>query len=307
VGARNVRAAVTATWPHDAAADFLLRCGLNGTTVEFVGVGHCGGYRIPEHRIFIRVGRPGTEVQSMRAVEFGRRLQGMAPVISPLNLSSIEQPIRCAGAPVTVWPLLPIVERPVNFRLFGETLRALHDLSKEDAGIDFPISRTPIAVAQSRVSRFATAPMADRVSLADIDDVYREIDVTLDDLSPDLPRRVVHGDAYPENFVSVVGGGAVLIDYDSAGLGPTYWDLAPVEVLHRRFGLESAAANAFFDGYGSERDPRDDERFWQIVRARELGVITAILDRAGHDPDWAEELRRRLATRFDAATNWTRP
>lgn len=87
------------------------------------------------------------------------------------------------------------------------------------------------------------------------------------DFLEDLPRHVLHGDAHPWNAVAAEAGGAVLIDWDSAGLGPPVVDLGflllsclggsfagPVEDLDE--GRLRAAAR----GYASARGLTSQER-----------------------------------------------
>jgi hypothetical protein len=269
-----------------------------------LSMGHCATYSLPSHGLVVRVGRPGTVEDARHGIRFARALTRFPFIVSPAPLP-IKQPYLYDCCPVTFWPFLDGRDATDAMSAFGAALGILHTLTLDEHGLTAPLRRTLPSVAQARVHRFAASPNGtpERVDLAR--EVYREIEALVAEL-PNNDRTLLHGDAYPSNALVRNDGSLVLIDYDCAGLGPTCWDLAPVHVLAKRFRLGEARLEAFRAAYADHSDGLFSPAVIIATRIRELGVITWLLDRAGHNDVYAKELDHRLATRDDGGiAQWT--
>lgn len=193
-----------------------------------------------------------------------------------------------------------------SYYAFGRILRSIHDVSPSEVGIDFTHRRTPPSVAFARLEKFSEGRFASLAVLTAAREVVHSIHDLADKTLPALEQTLIHGDAYPDNVVTIARRRMFLVDYDSAGIGPRYWDLAPVVVLRNRFGLPEHEFEAFFAGYGLDLDPRGFDDFQSVVRIREWGVITPLLDRADVDSVYSDELALRLETRHEVGVQWTK-
>jgi Ser/Thr protein kinase RdoA (MazF antagonist) len=102
----------------------------------------------------------------------------------------------------------------------------------------------------------------------------------------------IHGDAAPDNIVRD-GARLLLTDFEQGSIGPSPYDLAPMEMLVHRFGLDPERRAELLRGYG-ERAVVDHDN--ALTRLYEVAVIAgAIAPYAAH-PIFADELRLRLAS-----------
>jgi hypothetical protein len=283
-------------WPHAAFFEAARAAKLDAASARLVHEGHCACFVVPEQQLFVRVGRPGTEAQAINAIRFARACAGLLPVVPPGALPC-GQPVITFAGPVTAWPLLQPTDTPVDFGWLGETLRRLHD-HPPPAGLRH--QQTDPSVIRARLERYRSSSYADSIVIGECERLIADIEALRSEVLPSLRLGLIHGDAYPANIVDT-GSGPVLVDYDAAGIGPRYWDLAPTVVAHRRFGLPEDAVEHMLSAYGE--DPRDDPALWAVVRIREWGAITYLLDLAGTSAVYSEELLHRLDSRR-RATPW---
>jgi Ser/Thr protein kinase RdoA (MazF antagonist) len=113
----------------------------------------------------------------------------------------------------------------------------------------------------------------------------------------------LHGDAAPDNIVRD-GARLLLTDFEQGSIGPAAYDLAPMEMLVQRFGLDPERQAELLRGYG-ERAVIDPDNVF--TRLYEVAVIAgAIAPYAAH-PIFADELRLRLASleQRDSDVRWT--
>ncbi|MER6379865.1 phosphotransferase family protein [Streptomyces sp. NPDC001127] len=281
------------SWPYGAIHEACRAASIEPSQLVPLGVGHCACFAVPDARLFIRVGRPGTEELARNAVRIGRSCAGSLPMLAPAPVE-VQQPLVTAGGPVTFWPLLEPTDDKVDFGWFGKTLRSLHEFP---GAPDTQHRQNDPARGWSRLEKYRNSPNAHPTVAREIEQLLNDYHGLHGRVVPTLRRGFIHGDAYPANVLTTVSG-SYLVDYDTAGFGARYWDLAPTVVAARRFDVSDDEAESLFTAYGE--DPRSDARFWDVVRLREWGTITYLLERAGTSAVYHEELYRRLATRHQS-------
>lgn len=280
----------TATWPARALAEAERACGVPLAGAEPLRVGHCACFALPGRELFVRVGRPGSEQQSASAVAFATACAPLVDgIIAPADVG-VAQPVRTSAGPVTFWPLLRKVEGPVDHAWLGRTLRALHAVENVD-GMAVVHRQTNPALKAARLASLRAARHVPEWVVTACDRMMSDIQDLRERVLPTLRRGLIHGDVYPTN-VARTSAGSYLVDYDTAGFGPVHWDLAPALVAHRRFGMAADSVEQLYAAYGE--DPRDDPSFWDVVRIREWGAITYLIDHAATSETYHEELVARL-------------
>ncbi|WUS98907.1 aminoglycoside phosphotransferase family protein [Streptomyces sp. NBC_00708] len=226
----------------------------------------------------------------MNAVAFATACAPMVDgIIAPADIG-LRQPLMTPDGPVTFWPLLRKEEGAVDYAWLGGTLRQLHAVRDTD-GMAVVHRQTNPALKAARLRALEAAPHVPEWVLTACDRMMSDIQALRERVMPTLRRGLIHGDVYPAN-VARTATRSFLVDYDTAGTGPIYWDLAPVVVAHRHFGTPSESVDLLYTAYGE--DPRHDESFWDVVRIREWGAITYLIDQAAVSETYCEELMARL-------------
>lgn len=118
-----------------------------------------------------------------------------------------------------------------------------------------------------------------------------------------LGRAIVHGDLHRGNVVPGPDG-PLLTDLELTGSGPASYDAARAVVSVERYGAEPSVVEPFFQSFGT--DPRSWSGFATFVALYELQVTAWAVGVRDHDPVWATEAARRVATLRDGAQEtWT--
>lgn len=281
-------------WALRAVRQACAEAGLPSGAPGTMHFGHVVGCELPDVQMFARVSALRNARQARNSVWFGRHCaeRGL-PMIAPV---AGADPVTVDSAVVTFWPLLHTVTSEIDWFWLGSTLRALHDSGDQASPRAVRTSRGQL---QNRRDRYATArPRREVIRM--VDSVIAELHRCAAVLAG-APTALIHGDPYKVNILTT-GAGPRLVDYDAAGTGQIYLDLAPPFVYARRFGLGRAELDRFVAGYG--RDHSSDTRFRTVVRLRELGMVTYLLDNACHDDAINAELVSRLRT-ADQPGDWT--
>ncbi|MET7934654.1 aminoglycoside phosphotransferase family protein [Streptomyces sp. NPDC005322] len=282
--------AAAVTWPFSALEEAGHVCGFSLAELTPFGMGHCACFAVPSMGLFVRVGHSGNEQQAVNAVAFAAACAPVVDgIISPADIG-IPQPLRTPDGPVTFWPLLQKEEGDVDYTWLGTTLRELHAV-RDIEGMKVVHRQTNPALKAARLRSLKAAPHVPDWVVAACDKMMSNIQELRERVMPALRSGLIHGDVYPANVARTVTG-SFLVDYDTAGAGPIYWDLAPAMVSHRRFGTSAESLDRLYAAYGE--DPRDDESFWDVVRIREWGAITYLIDQAAKSEIYCEELVTRL-------------
>jgi Ser/Thr protein kinase RdoA (MazF antagonist) len=126
-------------------------------------------------------------------------------------------------------------------------------------------------------------------------------------MHPDLPRAIIHGDAWVGNAIQAVAGGLVLIDWEAAGQGIAILDVGRLLLyghLDRATSLATPIQpvawriNAIIDGYCEERTPIVAERA-VLVESIRFGIAVSAAShfvreqRRGWDDPAPQRLTRR--------------
>jgi hypothetical protein len=291
--------------PEKALTNSLNMIGLSGEKVYEGEVNQCATFLIPSRSLFVRVGRPGAEDQAHQNIKFATAMAQISDhILAPTDVGSL-QPFITEHGLVTFWPLLDEDKKaPVDFKVFGEILKQIHNSDPKAHNINFYHKRTPTGIAKLRIDKYAKSKLSTKQLVGECHEIFDEIERLLSETEPFLNKSIIHGDANPQNFLTTHDQKRYLVDYDSAGIGSTYWDLAPLVVQNKRFDLTRDSFEDFIYGYGSS-EHMDNEHFKKVVRVRELGVVTAIIERAATSPIYSEELAFRIETLNDPSVRWT--
>ena len=103
----------------------------------------------------------------------------------------------------------------------------------------------------------------------------------------------IHGDAHTRNLLTDHGQ-VVLLDFESAAVGPREWDLLPTAIACGRYGLPEEQYQEFAAAYGF------DVRAWPgypvLREVRQLRMTTWIMQNVGESPAVAAEFALRVAS-----------
>ncbi|MGY2126412.1 phosphotransferase enzyme family protein [Nocardia gipuzkoensis] len=243
---------------------------LAGSVIARIGIGALGRTRAP------------------RVVTMARWLaQRDAPTV---RLLDTEQPVYIGDYAVTFWHEVPSTAPGEDFTAgeLAAAVKSLHTIPVADAA-SLP-TWDPFTAASLRVH--AADPTIDAESLDWLGAQWTQVQREYRNLT--MPRRgVIHGDAHTGNLLRTPAGTTILADLDSAGIGPTAWDLAVVAVDGIRFG-RSEFYSDFAAAYGADVTSWPE---WPVLRRiRELLLVTSAIPDLSRRPDTATEHAHRLRT-----------
>jgi thiamine kinase-like enzyme len=153
---------------------------------------------------------------------------------------------------------------PVVLEELARVLRRLHALPAVGRRFD------PLAAARQYARELGTAEAADLADRAG-----ELIDQATD---PGAASVLCHNDLVAENILRVPGRELVLIDWEYAGIGDPYFDLA---VVVRHHGLGEALAQRFLADYLG-RAPGDDEQARLAAQCDFYGCLLALWNQRVH-------------------------
>jgi Ser/Thr protein kinase RdoA (MazF antagonist) len=170
-----------------------------------------------------RVGERGTDDVARKEVEVSRWLRASG-VRATRAIDDVTQPTVVEGYPVTWWELLP-ESRPAAPAELGAALRRLHDLP-EPRGLSLP-RFSPFEAARERLKN-AEMPNSDDTTW--VLNRMAEVDRRCNEILPNLPTGVIHGDAWQGNFAIIDSQDPVMLDLEAFCVGPKLWDLIAIAV-----------------------------------------------------------------------------
>ncbi|MDU0293756.1 phosphotransferase [Saccharothrix longispora] len=255
----------------------------------------------PSREVVIKIGRPGVDpdqdLHDARGMVELTRWLTRHDVPTTTLLDTPPQPLFIDGHVVTLWHYLP-QRHPITTQAIAAPLRALHQAPRP------PITR-PALDPHTAITHSVTAS---RILTA------RQRDMLLDRLDRLMPAwtalcststaRLLHTDPQHRNTlwrhstgrplrsVEQTATQAVLCDLDDITLGPVEWDLATIEIHHRRFGHPTADYSAFCRIY--DRDIRDWPGYSDLRDLRELRMIATNARKSPPDSPQAAEVHRRI-------------
>jgi aminoglycoside phosphotransferase (APT) family kinase protein len=148
----------------------------------------------------------------------------------------------------------------------------------------------PLRTSQSRLAQ------AHGVTPGDLDflrDRCADLNERLRHLAFALPPGPIHGDAHTRNLLTDRGQ-VVLLDFESAAVGPREWDLLPTAIGVERYGRPEEQYREFAEAYGF------DVRTWAgypvLREVRQLTMTTWIMQNVGESPATAAEFALRVAS-----------
>ena len=201
----------------------------------------------------------------------------------------VDQLREIGGRVVTWWDLIVEARPKPTFVDLAELLGQLHNLP---APTTFALPRfDPMPRVLGRL-RSASDSLAesDRRFIAARHD---ELRAKYEDLTFDLERGVIHGDAHIGNLMRREDGTVVLIDLEAFAWGPREWDASVFAAAYSAFEwMDQDEYRRCVDAYGW--DPLTWNGFSTLRSIRELNMVTWLVQRAGESPEVDEEIARRL-------------
>lgn len=285
---------------HRAATAMCELAGLQGVTPELLRFGNNAVFGIGKAHV-VRVMRPTiSEADVQREIELARELARLdVPTVRLADLTT-KQPLKAHDCLGTVWERLDEPDYARLYRPFGQLLGIFHQRTAE-----LPLSLEswrPLASANRRLAELdGLYPPED---IAMLTRWSRQIAVELDQLAPELPGGVIHGQAEVGN-VLLRAGHPVLIDFERVAIGPREWDLIDTAVTVTRFGLPEQRYRDFADAYGFDVLTWDGYEIYR--RLWELRATTWLMHNGHHSREAAREVEVRLQTwrDDDPDTRWT--
>ncbi|MEO3807504.1 aminoglycoside phosphotransferase family protein [Sphaerisporangium sp. B11E5] len=212
-------------------------------------------------------------------------------------LAGVVQPLWLSGQAATLWEEVPADGPRPDGAGLADLLKRLHTLP--DPPRDLPEWR-PMDEIRQRLAEPEDLDDADRDFLLTTCD---EVEEAMSALHYDLPRGVIHGDAFTGNLIPTLRG-PVLCDFDSTATGPREWDLTPVAVGRLRLDYPDDDHTPLATRYGVDitRWPG----FPVFRRLRELKLVTSVLPILRSHPTVRPQWQHRMETfrSGDLTTRW---
>ncbi|MBB5922156.1 Ser/Thr protein kinase RdoA (MazF antagonist) [Actinoalloteichus hoggarensis] len=258
-------------------------------------------YRLPG-AVVARIGPAGSHGLAERQITASRWLADAGiPVVQVLD--GVEQPTLVGDRPVTWWVTLP-EHRHAEPAELGAMLRRLHELAVPESAL-FPEVDPLDGLYEAIRDGSPLLAQDDRRWLQDLVDSLR---ADYGDVAQDLPRHVIHGDAWQGNVVVVDPDRPVLLDLDHFGIGPWEWDLISLAVDYTDFArITPTDYRAFVEAYGGY-DMTAWPGYRTLATIREVRWATFALSKATTDDEVAKQARHRVACLrgvIDRPWTWT--
>jgi len=261
--------------------------GVNSDGAEVIRLAENAIYRL-RGGVVARIARPGQSLAAAKEVNVARWLED-SDVPAVRVIRDIEQPVHVDARAVTFWHELPPHQSGTTANV-AAALRELHKLP-EPKTFELP-ELAPFVRLTQRIESADTISTDDQTwllgRLSDLQAAYA-------DLSPGLPRCVVHGDAWTGNVVVTADNTSVLLDLERCALGPPEWDLVSTAVTYVTTAkIDTKEWAIYCETYGY--DVTTWEGFEVLRDIRELRQTTMAVQVANTDPErYADQAAHRLA------------
>ena len=263
------------------------QAGLASDGAELLRLGENAIYQLAADPVVIRIARSADRLPRVQRELCVARWLAASNVPAVRVCDEIDQPIVVDGRPVTFWRTVTGGDPAPTHIDLARLLAAFHkapDCPCELAAFD------PLGPSHSRLAKAKTIAQDDREFLTSrCDDLNDE----LQHLEFALPRGPIHGDAHTNNLLTDHGQ-VVLIDFESAAVGPREWDLLPTAIGVERYGRPERQYREFAHTYGF------DVRTWPgypvLREVRELTMTTWIMQNIEESAAVAAEFALRVGS-----------
>jgi len=199
----------------------------------------------------------------------------------------IDQPLLVDDRPISFWQTVTGGAPTPTHADLARLLAGFHGLS--DCPCDMP-GFDPLRITESRLAAPDGVTPEDRDFLlkrcGDLNEQLRHLEFA-------LPQGPIHGDAHTRNLLTDRGR-VVLLDFESAAIGPREWDLLPTAIACERYGLAEEQYQEFATAYGF------DVRAWPgypvLREIRQLTMTTWIMQNVRESPAAAAEFALRVTS-----------
>jgi Ser/Thr protein kinase RdoA (MazF antagonist) len=263
------------------------QAGFRSEGAELLRLGENAIFQLAAEPVVVRIARSEDRLQRVRRELCVARWLATSDVPAVCVVDGIDQPLLVDGRPVTFWHAVTGGEPVPTHVDLARLLAGFHhapDCPCELARFD------PLGPSEGRLRRADGIEPHDRDFLegrcADLNDELRHLAFA-------LPPGPIHGDAHTSNLLTD-GGQVVLLDFESAAIGPREWDLLPTAIGVERYGRPELQYREFADTYGF------DVRAWPgypvLREVRELTMTTWIMQNIGESAATAAEFALRVGS-----------
>jgi aminoglycoside phosphotransferase (APT) family kinase protein len=266
-------------------AEACARAGLSSGGAELLRLGENAIYGLASDPIVVRIARSADRLGRVRKELCVARWLASSDVPAIRVLEEIEQPLMVDGHPVSFWHAVTGGDPEPGQADLARLLAEYHSLGGCPCELpDFD----PFTPSKARLAKAAGVTDADREFLSGR---CAELAAQFLNLKFALPRGAIHGDAHTRNLLTDRGQ-VVLLDFESAAVGPREWDLLPTAIGVERYGLAEERYQEFAAVYGF------DVRGWQgypvLREIRQLTMTTWIMQNVGESAAAAAEFELRV-------------
>jgi len=263
------------------------QAGLSSDGAELLRLGENAIFQLADAPVVVRIARSADRMRRVRKELCVARWLASAHVPAVRVYHEIDQPLLVDGHPVSFWQTVTGGDPTPTHADLARLLAAFHGLGGSPcdlAGFD------PFQIPESRLA----APVG--VAAEDHDFLRArcgDLQEQLGRLEFALPQGPIHGDAHTRNLLTDHGE-VVLLDFESAAIGPREWDLLPTAIACERYGLAEEQYQEFAAVYGF------DVRTWPgypvLREIRQLAMTTWIMQNVGESAAAAAEFALRVAS-----------
>ena len=283
----------------DAAAEFsssavlpalraaCTQAGLNSDDAKLLRLGENAIFQLAGVPIVVRIARSADRLRRVQKELCVARWLASAHVPAVRVYDEIDQPLLVDGHPVSFWQTVTGGDPKPTHADLARLLAAFH--GQGGSPCDLP-GFDPFQIPRSRLAAPAGITPGARDFLRARCFALNE---QLGRLEFALPQGPIHGDAHTKNLLTDHGE-VVLLDFESAAIGPREWDLLPTAIACERYGLAEEQYQEFAAAYGF------DVRTWPgypvLREIRQLAMTTWIMQNVRESPAAAAEFALRVAS-----------